>query len=282
MPATIKIWDVEHGACAMITHSQSNRLAMVDSGHNQTENWRPSDYIRRFHGARLDYLFITNADQDHMSDLAGLRDAGIVVSTLTRNPAVSADNLERIKRDGGPLTRDAEEFLRLHRSYTHPIGEPFDANMGGITQVSFYNSHPEFTDTNNLSLAVFFRYNGFKILFPGDLECAGWRALLRNQAFVDELAGTTILVASHHGRENGYCDDVFDYCSPRAVVFSDKSVVHTTQETTDRYRQVVADPGVLVATTKKWRRVLTTRRDGHISFVVQDDGSFYVHTETQG
>lgn len=29
----------------------------------------------------LDYLFITNADQDHMSDLKGLEDAGIYVDS---------------------------------------------------------------------------------------------------------------------------------------------------------------------------------------------------------
>ena len=46
---------------------------MIDSGHNTTTGWRPSTYIRRIlNRRRLEYLFITNADQDHMSDLDGL------------------------------------------------------------------------------------------------------------------------------------------------------------------------------------------------------------------
>jgi hypothetical protein len=44
------------------------RLAMIDSGNSGS--WTPSSYMRNVLGrTTLDYLFITNADQDHMSDL---------------------------------------------------------------------------------------------------------------------------------------------------------------------------------------------------------------------
>ncbi|WP_233518912.1 MBL fold metallo-hydrolase [Paraburkholderia xenovorans] len=89
----IRIWDVEHGACAMIQHviqtglgAQGGRLAMIDSGHGTS--FRPGEYITRTLGRnRLDYLFITNADEDHMSDLQGLWDAGIFVPVCTAIPA---------------------------------------------------------------------------------------------------------------------------------------------------------------------------------------------------
>lgn len=79
MPGTmaLRIWDVEHGACAMLHHTLNGvagRLAMIDSG--STGNWNPAAYIRgpMFRRDRLDFLFITNADQDHMSGLQGLWD----------------------------------------------------------------------------------------------------------------------------------------------------------------------------------------------------------------
>ena len=66
----LRVWDVEHGACAMVQHvtgQYGGKLAMIDSG--STVDWRPSNYIRGDLGrTNLDYLFITNADQDHMSD----------------------------------------------------------------------------------------------------------------------------------------------------------------------------------------------------------------------
>lgn len=56
----LRIWDVEHGACAMLHHSLNDvagRLAMIDSG--DASDWRPSTFIRRdLHRTRLDYLFV--------------------------------------------------------------------------------------------------------------------------------------------------------------------------------------------------------------------------------
>src|SRR5437868_14217763 len=95
----VRVWDVEHGCCVMLQHIASNgtggRLAMIDSG--SSADFQPSAYIKNDLGRnRVDYLFITNADQDHMSDLHGLDDAGVSVCTLFRNRSYSADELRDI------------------------------------------------------------------------------------------------------------------------------------------------------------------------------------------
>jgi beta-lactamase superfamily II metal-dependent hydrolase len=154
--------------------------------------------------------------------------------------------------------------------------------MGGIQASLFWNEYPTFTDTNELSLVAFIKYNGFKILFPGDLEKAGWLALLKRPDSRAELYETNILVASHHGRESGYCEDVFNYFTPDVVVISDKPIVHETQRgMVPDYRRVVRKNGVRVRTTMKDRHVLTTRRDGWIQFTVQE-GHYFVDTECAG
>lgn len=280
----LRIWDVEHGACAMLHHSigtSHGRLAMIDSG--DTDGWRPSTFIRNDLGrSRLDYLFITNADQDHMSDLQGLWDAGIDVQVWHRNPSLGPDAFRQIKEQGGrPLTNDAKRYLHNLIYLVGPVAEPFDQNMGGITSSLFWNNYPQFQTTNDLSLVVFINYGNFKILFPGDLEKTGWKALLQRADFRAELAGTDILVASHHGRENGFCEDIFQYFTPSAVVISDKAMEHETQETVPDYRAVVRDQGVRVATTLKDRHVLTTRRDGWIQFRV-DENNYKIETEFKG
>jgi beta-lactamase superfamily II metal-dependent hydrolase len=286
----LKIWDVQHGACAMLTHRSMHgiegRLAMIDSGHNHDTGWKPSTYIKHYlRRDVLDYLFVTNADLDHISDLNNLWREGIAVTTFVRNRSVSPEVMRVIKEVGGELTEDIERYLGLHASYIHPVYVPFDQNMGGITARAFWNSPPRFYDTNNLSTAVFFKYGAFKILFPGDLEEDGWLALLEQADFRAELAGTTVLVASHHGRENGYCDVLFNYCHPRAIVMSDKAIVHDTQCMTQTYRQRVIDHwpnGVSVNKTGKQRHVLTTRRDGWIEFQVNHLGGFDIYTECFG
>ncbi len=76
----------------------------------------------------------------------------------------------------------------------------------------------------------------FTILFGGDLECAGWRSLFAVPGFREALAATKVYVASHHGRENGCCDELFDYMAPELIIFSDCAKKHGTQETLDWYR----------------------------------------------
>ena len=284
----LRIWDVEHGACAMLQYvplipsgEQISKLAMINSGC--TDAWWPSNFMRNTLGRdTLDYLFITNADQDHMSDLQGLTDEGIFVPVLYRNPSYTAEQLRAIKLSGGPLTADANWYASACDLFKWPVPKPFDQHMGGITATMFWNPYPDFIDTNNLSLVVFIRYGAFSILFPGDLEKAGWRALLQRQHFRRELSGIDILVASHHGRENGFCPEVFDYVRPQAVVISDKPIAHDTQRTVPDYLAVVPERGVIIRTTMKKRHVLTTRRDGSIQFDVHDDGSFYIDTECRG
>jgi len=284
----LRIWDVEHGACAMLQHMTTTpggdaggRLAMIDSGNSDT--WWPSTYIRGHMGRdTIDYLFITNADQDHMSDLKGLDDAGIGVQVLFRNPSYTSDQIRRIKLVSGPLTNDANWYVDACSSFNQPVEKPFNQSMGGIISTTYWNNYPSFTDTNDLSLVVFIKYCGFSILFAGDLEKNGWRALLQRPAFREDLSKIDVLVASHHGRASGFCPEAFDWCAPRAIVISDKPVQHDTQLTLPDYRAVTKDGGVIVRTTGKTRHVLTTRRDGWIQFQVGNDGRYFIDTEKHG
>jgi beta-lactamase superfamily II metal-dependent hydrolase len=282
LPMVLRIFDVEHGACAIISGPDRNRIAMIDSGHNSTTGWRPSKFIREgLNRKDLEYLFITNFDQDHISDLDNVC-TELNVHTITRNTSAAAEDLRRIKQQSGPLTDDAKRFLALHGGYTGPVAYPFNTNMGGVTYSAFNNRYPDFIDTNNLSMVVFIKYAGWKILFAGDLERAGWLALLQDATFVAEWRGTAGLVASHHGRENGFCQELFDIHRPQFVVMSDKAIVHDTQLMAGRYHDAVLPAGVNVRTTAKRRHVLTTRRDGDILLTVDAQGNYFIDTTKQG
>ena len=254
---------------------------MIDSGC--TPDWTPSSYIRQTLGrTQLDYLFITNADQDHMSDLQGLWDAGIHVPVLYRNPSYTGEQLRQIKLRSGPLSADATRYVAACTQFNAPVQEPFDRHMGGVTARCFWNPYPQFTETNDLSLVIFIEFAGIKVLFPGDLEKPGWLALLQRPDFRAALSGTEVLVASHHGRENGFCRDIFNWFEPRAVIISDKPIRHETQRTVPDYRAVMNGAGVIVRTTGKPRHVLTTRRDGWIQLTVYGNGRYDIDTEYSG
>lgn len=175
---------------------------MIDCGHNATTGFRPSEFIQRvLKQSHVDYLLITNVDQDHISDLSNFVKSGMGIKQLISNTKVDPNILRLIKLQGGALTNDAEAYLRLRTSYGPPgSGYPFDSGMGGIVVRSFSHNFPDFSDTNNLSCVYFISFADFTILFPGDLERDGWLAHLKNPEFVELLQRTNILVASHHGR----------------------------------------------------------------------------------
>ena len=89
----------------------------------------------------------------------------------------------------------------------------------------------------------------------------------------------TFFIASHHGRENGYCADVFNYCSPEIVVISDQEKRYGTQEH-NLYARHVRGQGINFGSVlaPKYRKVLTTRNDGSIR-IYEQSGQMRILTE---
>ena len=127
---------------------------------------------------------------------------------------------------------------------------------------TFQNNYPKFTDTNNLSLLTFLDVGSVSFVLPGDLEHAGWLALLQNSQVRALLKRVNVFVASHHGRESGYCKEVFNYCQPSLIVMSDSPVEYDTQRMASTYAQHAT--GEWFNNGREWRKVVTTRNDGTI------------------
>ncbi len=110
-------------------------------------------------------------------------------------------------------------------------------------------------------------------LFTGDLEAAGWEHMLRtNPGFRTEVATTHVLIAAHHGRENGIYPELFGAyrCRPQIVVISDDYHQYDTQQTVAFYRSKCI--GITGFRGQDQRHVLTTRRDGAITFSTTPTG----------
>lgn len=272
----IQIFDVEHGQCAAISCPPRNTVMLIDAGHNSTTNWRPSTY---FKGRIIETLVVSNYDEDHTSDLPNLA-SQCDLKTITRNQSISAGQLYSIKNLTGGFGPGVSWLYKWLQGIEHPTGTPIVSHQdyGDVSWRIFANSYPAFTDANNLSVATFVEYRGFKMLFPGDLEKAGWSALWQRQDFRNCWHGTSVLMASHHGRENGCFDDMFRTWQPASVLISDHGKEYSTQETRDWYASRTT--GCVTEMGAK-RQVLTTRRDGAITINVGNDGSWNITTEAE-
>jgi len=252
---TVTIFDVGQGFCAYLIADNSN-VILFDCGQNADTGFKPSEYLPAHGCNAIEEFIMTNFDQDHISDLPGLLD-NVHIQVFRRNRSITPEQLSALKLESGPLTGAMQSAIGLHRRYVEPVASP--PSFGILQLESHCNTYQVFSDTNNLSLVTFLDYDGLGIIIPGDLEKDGWLALLKNQSFCDKLSNVGIFVASHHGRENGYCPEVFQYCKPQVVIISDKEIMHDTQKSL--YGQHASGVPWKGGAT---RYVLTTRADGNI------------------
>jgi beta-lactamase superfamily II metal-dependent hydrolase len=274
----LEIFDVEHGACAFITTSNGKRV-MIDCGHNATTGWRPGTFLRSAGVGFLDRLYVTNYDEDHVSGYPNLAD-NVRIGGLYRNPSVLAGTIRHLKSEDG-MGLGIERLVWSIENYFTGGSPPIVEDYGDTKFTLFWNQYSPFADLvpgyfndeNNLSLVVFVSCGQHKFIFPGDMEKPGWRQLLLNPAFVSELHSVNVFIASHHGRENGYCEEVLNLCSRLdVVIMSDKKMGFQSQEILHLYRKHVRG----FTYNGNPRHILTTARDGYMCFMVPALGLIHV------
>ena len=95
----LKIFDVEHGACALLSCDDDTRM-MIDCGHNASTGWLPGNYLRQQGIGVLEMLAVTNYDEDHVSGISNLFDR-VDVRWLWRNVSISPATIRNLKSEDG-------------------------------------------------------------------------------------------------------------------------------------------------------------------------------------
>lgn len=256
----LTVHNVGHGLCISLIHQNGN-VMLWDCGHQ--EYYRPSSFLPELGVSKVDYFFVTNYDEDHISDLPDLRD-NLQLRSMYRNKSISADQLRVLKRETGPISAAMGVMLDMISNYT---GGPLTPSpeFPGVNFRTFSNPYnDEFNDTNNISLVTFLECGDTKFIIPGDVEKKAWKALLKKQDFINELSGVDVFIASHHGREDGYCGEVFNYCTPDVIIFSDSNIQHATQEMADTYSRHANG----IRFNGSTRYILSTRNDGTFKWTI--------------
>lgn len=268
----VLIFDVGLGQSIFVyPHSHPAYGMLVDCGN--VEGFEPIDFLIKkgfIENNTLSNLTLTNYDQDHFSGMPYLRNK-VGISTITFAPNLTSIEIKDLKER--PLTNALEHTCYIKDTYIYPAPTytpPF------IKQTFYLRKEDlENPDTNNLSQVVFIEHRGSVICISGDLEEAGWKKLMEvSPGIKDWLAKTDVFVASHHGREGGYCSNVFQHCKPECIVISDKGIMHETQrDMSSIYGGHVVGAGISFNDDiSNKRKVLTTRDDGHIWVQLHPNG----------
>lgn len=270
----LHIWDVQHGSAAYL-RTPKGKHVVIDLGIGNTSQgdaiFSPLTYLRSLGVSRLDAVVVTHPHRDHLDDVFRFDEMSPRVFVRPRH--LSEQDIRAGNKPGDRAVLD--RYFEIDRSYTDIVQAAENPNSAANSGMEIAFFSPMTTATSNLnnhSIVVFMRSAGSVVCLPGDNEAASWRELLANSNFCDWLRQTDILVAAHHGREAGYCDDIFQYCSPRLVVVSDGSGCDTSA--VDKYSRQAQGWVVTSRSTgeRTERNVVTTR----------SDGSIYVHAGTNG
>ncbi|MEG4347638.1 hypothetical protein QUB70_30810 [Microcoleus sp. A003_D6] len=250
----IKIFDVDHGFRSAI-EADDYRTVLIDSGYSFRNGFRPSWYFLNHRTRHLDYLIVPAYTEDPFkgfSDLMShLLEHNFSIDYLMANPSIDVNSVPELAvRNPGT----GKELRLLNKVYNGQTNVDQRIHLGDVTISFFCNQYPEFLNVHNLSLVTFLYARDVNIIFPGNLKTQGWHGLLRNPKFRDRLRQVNLFVASNHGQEDGYCPEVFNYCSPDLIIIPN----HVHQPLgADRIRQYERHARGLWTTFGK-QRVLTT------------------------
>jgi len=268
MTLSLSIWDVQHGSAAYIRTPNGKHIVVdlgVGSTRAGTPSFSPLRHLYYNYGVhQLDEVIITHPHRDHLDDI--LNFALLNPKVLKRPKHLSEDEIRTGNQLGDRSIID--RYMEIDRYYSEPVdpaGNPESSAVnGGVEITTFIPVAAARSNLNNHSIVTFIRYAGSTICLPGDNEAPSWRELLESPLFCRYMADTNVFVAAHHGREAGYCSDIFgaNLCSPVLVLVSDGPGCDTSA--VSKYCGHARGWPVLSRSRRnsRERQVLTTRSDG--------------------
>jgi hypothetical protein len=160
-----------------------------------------------------------------------------------------------------------EKYFAIVEKYNSPVGADNDPskpdNFGGVKIETFAPSTNDVANINNNSVVTILSFAESKIIIPGDSEPSALLDLLGQPAFVNSIKNADILIAPHHGRDSGFCPELFEHFKPLLTIISDGR--YTDTSATGKYCNVTN--GFTVNYRKgesEKRQCVTTRNDGYI------------------
>lgn len=245
--------DVGQGDCIFMKVPGGGNY-LIDGGSvtvNQVGKYRIEAFLKAKAIRKLDYIFVTHLDADHVSGieelLLGSSRGGVAITGLVLTKTVAEDETyERIRK----IAREAGITI-----YYMKRGDIIKNGKLGITCL-----HPdqgfETTSRNGFSLVLSLSYGNFDLLLTGDVEMDGESAMFGGGLLKDY----DVLKVAHHGSKNSTSMEFLEVIKPEVAVIScgkGNRFGHPHKELLDRFSQ----KGISVMSTSLWGAI-SIKTDG--------------------
>lgn len=178
---------------------------------------------------KLDYLFLTHMDADHVNGACELlkEDTGVTIGCLVLPDIQEQDEtcqkiLSYAEQKRIPAVKFHDGVEMCAKNWSLECLAP-EKGMDG-------------TDKNASSLVLLLEYGSFRALLTGDIEGEGEQRLIGS----GELKPVSVLKAAHHGSKNSTPREFLDLTQPAASVIScgkDNSYGHPSPELLKRLEE---------------------------------------------
>lgn len=274
----IKIWDVKHGHGIYI-NTPTGKHIVIDLGvgsHSSGDTFSPLLHLKENYGIKkIDLLIVTHPHMDHIDDILNL---DVLKPEVISFPKFTDTELaELLKNCQSKDKEKMEKFIEYRRNYNIPISHDRDiinnSNVSGVESIKRFRTSNEQSNINDVSCVTVIQYMGYKIVIPGDNEKSSWNEFLERKDFKEAIKDADVYLASHHGRDSGYHDDVMKILNPKLVIISDSKKHGTSSE---KYTQ--KSQGLNIWSfdkdkqhKKEFRKTLSTHNDGRINIRVSEE-----------
>ena len=232
---------VEKGNTTLVQFD--NGINMLIDCHSASGRPTPLEYLQE-RIEKLDILVISHPHQDHLTGLSEVCESYKPKHLWHCGRYFKPDPVfedwsyyEKLRTRGFSYCTPTE----VHASMTFRIGSS-EVQVLAPTN-PFLEGTPEDVNNNGIILSV--TAGKSKVVITGDTQEEQWKAI-----DLSKLGETSVLLASHHGRENGFCDWVLKAAKPQRIVSSDGEAADT--DATPEYEAFAP-----VSTTREHNVVVT-------------------------
>lgn len=234
----MRVVDTGAGLCCVIL-LPGNHAIIYDAGQFQNPGEAAADLaIRQLLpvGRDLDLLVLSHSDADHLGNVPQICE-NYRVRRVIRDRMERTTDTWKAARDAVEAERDTHGCIDTRLGAVNfPHGGTFRFGDAFVTMVAGWGEPPDewgLTDTaerfNSVSVVIRIAYKGKSILLTGDTvgrhrDDPAEVCIAAERAMVDAAQAIRIdadvLVAPHHGADNGSSTDFIRAVNPRFVIFS--------------------------------------------------------------
>ena len=287
-PLYVRVVDVGAGLCCVVVTPDQHHMD-YDAGNYKDQGSTAIAAIRELvpAGATIDLLVLSHRDADHLAAAPAICDEYKVQRVIRDGLVGTTQTWKKMKKAiRDEVQNDGCEDLNL-KSVDLAIGTQFTIGQSATaTFVSGFSDLPDdwpelsdSEDVNARSIIVRLEFGGHSILFCGDavgrhIGDSGNVCIAEERFMVDNAAtvpiDSDVIIAPHHGADNGSSRPFIQTVSPEYVIFSAGShFEHPRAAAAERYVSLGVDINKMFRTDRgdneggaEWASVPGAAKDG--------------------